>query len=91
MSFKSTSIIPEITNSIFSDRFQEIDKLFSKLTENKPVNIAPKYNILKKNNYIKLIISLQRWEKDELNINLSNKQLNIISLNKENKKKQKKI
>ncbi len=60
MSFKTLSIIPDLTNSIFSDRFNKIDKLFSNLTGNIPVSTITKYNIKKINNDFKLTISLPR-------------------------------
>ncbi len=87
MSYKKFSMIPDFSDSIFSDRFNKIDKLFSRLTGDIPVNSFPIYNIKKKNNKFKLMISLPGWKKDELEINLINEQLNIVgnNLKKENK------
>ncbi len=88
MSFKTISIIPDITDSIFSDRFNKIDKLFSNLTGNIPVNTTPKYNIKKTDNNFELTISLPGWKKKELEINVINNKLNIIGT-KEKKKEEK--
>ncbi len=88
MSFKKFSIIPDISECIFNNRFNKIDKLFSKLTGDIPLNSFPIYNIQKNGNNLKLMISLPGWKKNELEINLINKQLNIIGnkIKKENKK-----
>ncbi len=88
MSIKNFSMIPDFSDSLLSNRFNKIDKLFSKLTGNIPVNSFPKYNIIKKNNSFKLMISLPGWKENELEINKYNNQLNIIGnkIKKNNKK-----
>ncbi len=88
MPLKTLSIIPDLTDTIFSDRFNKIDKLFSHLTGNIPVNNIPKYNIKKINNDFELTISLPGWKKEELNVNVINNKLNITGIN-ENIKKEK--
>ncbi len=88
MYFKNFSIIPNLSDSVFSKKFNKINKFFNKITNNIPSNSFPLYNIKRKNNYLKLIISLPGWKKNELEINLINNQLNIIGnkIKKENKK-----
>ncbi len=83
MTFKSLSILPDITNSIFTDRFNKIDKLFSKLTGDIPVNTLPSYDVKKKNNTYNLIISLPGWSEKELEINTIKEQITIIGRKKE--------
>ncbi len=86
MKIKNFSIIPKI-NHIINNRFNKIDKMFNKLTKNISINSFPKYNIIKKNNNYKLIISLPGWKKKELEINKINGQINIIGnkIKKKNK------
>ncbi len=87
MSLKTLSIIPDLSDSFFSDRFNKIDRLFSKLTGNRPINKLPKYNIEKKNNNFYLTISLPGWKENEIEINYTNKNLNIIGKKEEKKNK----
>ncbi len=87
MSYKSLSIIRNFPEFIFSNRFNKIDKLFSKLTGDTPLHIFPVYNIKKIGNKIKLTISLPGWKEKELEINITKGQLNI----KGNKIKKKNI
>ncbi len=87
MNFKNLSMIPDFNDSLFSDRFNKIDKLFSKLTGNIPMNKFPNYNIKKIKNYFILMISLPGWKNNELEIYLINNQLNIKGTKiKKNKK-----
>ncbi len=87
MSFKTISIIPDLTDSIFSDRFNKIDKLFSHLTGNIPVNTTPKYNIKRTGNNFELTVSLPGWNKKELEINVTNNRLNIIGIKQKTEEK----
>lgn len=84
MVFKTLTLFPDFTDSYFSDRFNRIDKLFSQLTGNTPINnMTPNYNLRKidLNNY-ELIISLPGWQDEELEILLYKNQLNIIGKKK---------
>jgi len=45
MSVQQFSVFPSLTDSVFSDRFSRIDKLFSQLTGDKPVTSVPAYDL----------------------------------------------
>ncbi|WLI78885.1 Hsp20 family protein [Kosakonia sp. H02] len=69
MALKTLSALPGFSDSIFADRFNRIDSLFSQLTGNAPVAALPAYDLKKvdANNYL-LNVSVPGWKEDELEI-----------------------
>jgi len=47
MSVQPYSVFLLLTDSVFSDRFSRIDKLFSQLTGDNPVTSVPAYDLLR--------------------------------------------
>lgn len=79
MSYRSFSFLPNINqNSVFSNRFNQIDKMFSTLTGEKPLSETPPYNLVQidEKKYI-LILSIPGYEEKELEISIHNNQLII--------------
>jgi molecular chaperone IbpA len=78
MAYRSFSFIPAFDNNLLSDRFMQMDNLFSRLTGEKPLTDSPVYNLLQKNKeYYEMIISIPGYKQDELDISIINNQLNI--------------
>lgn len=86
MSYRSFSLIPALSNSILSDRFIQMDSLFSRLTGEKPVSENTSYNLVQTdNNKYELTISVPGYSQKELDISVLQNQLTIKSKKKENK------
>lgn len=69
MALRTLSAFPTLADSIFSDRFNRIDRLFSQLTGDTPVAASLSYDIKKSdaNNYT-ISVSVPGWKEDELEI-----------------------
>ncbi|CAL4326000.1 Small heat shock protein Ibp (plasmid) [Buchnera aphidicola (Thelaxes suberi)] len=80
MSYHSFSLEPKYENTMFSQRFKEIDKLFSTLSGKKIIaDSVPPYDILQlKENFYKLIISVPGYFEENLEISTQDDQLVII-------------
>ncbi|QCI19088.1 Hsp20 family protein [Buchnera aphidicola] len=95
MSYRSFSFLPNIHhNSVFSNRFNQIDKMFSTLTGEKPLSDTPLYNLIQINEKkYKLTLNVSGYEEKELDISIHNNQLIIQGKkekhNQENEKKYK--
>ena len=63
MALRTLSALPGFADSVFSDRFNRIDRLFSQLTGDTPVSALPAYDIKKvdANNY-QLSLSVPGWK-----------------------------
>ncbi|AWH90248.1 heat-shock protein [Buchnera aphidicola (Melanaphis sacchari)] len=79
MSYNPFSFLPSINNhSVFSDRFNQIDKMFSTLTGEKPLSENPLYNLSEVNeNQYELILSIPGYKEKELDISVHDNQLLI--------------
>lgn len=78
MSYRSFSFIPALSSRLLSDRFTQMDNLFSRLTGEKPVTEKTKYDLLQiDKNIYELTISVPGYSKEELNISVLNNQLTI--------------
>ena len=78
MSVKQFSVFPSLADSVFSDRFNRIDKLFSQLTGDNPVTSAPAYDLQRVgDNRYTLTVSVPGWKEDELEIELRGGQLSV--------------
>lgn len=86
MTYRSFSIIPELSSSLLSDRFTQMDNLFSRITGEKPLSNTPNYNLVQhdKNNY-ELSISVPGYFKEELDISVLNDSLVIYGKEKTEK------
>ncbi|MFS2222644.1 Hsp20 family protein [Pantoea sp. B65] len=85
MSIRNFSVFPALADSVFSDRFNRIDRLFSQLTGDAPVSVAPSYDIRRlDNNRYALTVSVPGWKEHELEIETTGGQL-VISGKKEEK------
>ncbi|WP_343182514.1 Hsp20 family protein [Buchnera aphidicola] len=88
MPYHSISFHPTLTNSLFSNRFNQIDKIFSTLTGEKPLSELPDYNLIKINEQTyQLTLTVPGYKENELDISITKNQL-IISgkCNYENQK-----
>lgn len=78
MSYRSFSLIPELSSNLLSDRFTQIDSLFSRLTGEKPLVDTSAYNLLQKDKeHYELIVSVPGYQQDELDVSVFNNQLTI--------------
>ncbi|MGP1925033.1 MAG: Hsp20 family protein [Arsenophonus sp. NEOnobi-MAG3] len=78
MAYRSFSLIPAFSNHLLSDRFTQIDKLFSRLTGENTLADTPAYNLLKKDKeHYEITVSIPGYTRDELDISLLNNQLTI--------------
>lgn len=88
MSYRSFSFLPNINqNNVFSNRINQIDKIFSTLTGEKPLSDTPLYNLSQINEHkYELILSIPGYREKELDISVHNTQL-IVQGKKQNKTK----
>lgn len=88
MSYRSLSFIPNFNDqNIFSNRFNQIDKMFSTLTGEKPISETPTYNLCQKNeNQYQLTLSIPGYKQEELDISVHNNQLSIQGKKEDEKK-----
>jgi len=69
MALRTLSALPVFADSIFSDRFNRIDRLFSQLTGDTPVSASPAYDLRKQDsNRYQLTVSVPGWKENELEI-----------------------
>lgn len=72
------SLIPALSNHLLSDRFMQMDNLFSRLTGEKPIADTPSYNLLQTDkDHYEMMVSVPGYTKDELDISVLNNQLTI--------------
>lgn len=57
MALRTLSVLPVFADSLFSGRFNRIEKLFSQLTGDTPVDATPAYDLKKSdaNNYTVIV------------------------------------
>ncbi|WWO95265.1 MAG: Hsp20 family protein [Candidatus Dasytiphilus stammeri] len=80
MTYRSAfSLIPGIiTDNLFSDRLDRMDRLFSRLTGDTPLSDSPCYNLIQiDDNHYSLTISVPGYKEKDLDITLQNGQLTI--------------
>ncbi|VYU80831.1 Hsp20 family protein [Metakosakonia massiliensis] len=85
MALRTLSAFPGIADSVFSDRFNRIDRLFSQLTGDAPVSSLPAYDIQKtdEHNFL-LTLSVPGWKEDELEIETVGGSLHVSGKQVEN-------
>ena len=78
MAFKTLSLFPDVTDSLFSDRFNRIDRLFSQLTGDAPLSTTPACDIkrLDESHYA-ITLSVPGWKESELEISATGGQLTV--------------
>lgn len=87
MIYRPLSIIPELTSNLFSDRFDRMDRLFSRLTGDEPLSDAPAYNLVQRDDtHYELTISVPGYQEDELEVSLQNNQLSVSGKQTETQK-----
>ncbi|MGY3094784.1 Hsp20 family protein [Pantoea agglomerans] len=78
MSVQQFSVFPSLSDSVFSDRFNRIDKLFSQLTGDSPVTSVPAYDLQRvEDNRYALTVSVPGWKEHELEIELRGGRLSV--------------
>ncbi|MGP1928696.1 MAG: Hsp20 family protein [Arsenophonus sp. NC-WZS1-MAG3] len=78
MAYRSFSLIPAFTNHLLSDRFTQIDNLFSRLTGENPLADTPAYNLLQKDKeHYEMTVSIPGYTQDELDISVLNNHLTL--------------
>ncbi|MGP1939622.1 MAG: Hsp20 family protein [Arsenophonus sp. ET-DL9-MAG3] len=78
MTYRSFSLIPAFSNHLLSDRFTQMDNLFSRLTGEKPIVDMPTYNLLQKyKDHYEMTVSVPGYIQDELDILVLNNKLTI--------------
>ncbi|MGP1958534.1 MAG: Hsp20 family protein [Arsenophonus sp. NC-CH8-MAG3] len=78
MAYRSFSLIPAFSNHLLSDRFAQIDNLFSRLTGENPLASTPAYNLLQKDKeHYEMTVSIPGYTQDELDISVLNNHLTI--------------
>jgi molecular chaperone IbpA len=78
MSYHSFSLVPGLYEDMFSNRFKQIDNMFSRLTGEKPISDIPNYDLIQKNetNY-QLTIDTAGYKEEDLDILVHNNKLTI--------------
>ncbi|CRK85490.1 Small heat shock protein IbpA [Candidatus Providencia siddallii] len=86
---KPFSFFPVISDNLFSNRFDQIDRLFSQLTGSKPISTSVQtYNLRQiDENYYELTVSVPGYLENELTVSLKSGCL-LIKGKKENKKQE---
>lgn len=79
MSYRTFSLIPEYNNNIFSERFDQIDKMFSTITGEKPISDIPSYNLIQMDeNLYQLEINIPGYQDKDLDISVHNNKISIV-------------
>jgi len=78
MSLRFFPVNTSSLDSIFSDRFSRIDRLFSQLTGDSPVSLAPPYNLRQTDEeHFELTVSVPGWKEHELEIEATGGRLTV--------------
>lgn len=78
MSLHQISVFPSLADSVLSDRFSRIDKLFSQLTGDSQVASVPAYDLQRLDDArYALTVSVPGWKEHELEIELSGGRLSV--------------
>lgn len=89
MTLRTFPVLHDLSDSLFADRFNRIDRLFSQLTGNTPLPAMPAYNIRRlADNRYELTLSVPGWKESELEIETVGGQLNISGKREEEEKEE---
>ena len=63
MTLRTFPVLNDLSDSLFADRFNRIDRLFSQLTGSTPLPSTPSYNIRRLgDNRYELTLSVPNWK-----------------------------
>lgn len=84
MASRTFPVFPLLSDALFSDRFNRIDRLFSQLTGDTPVAVTPPYNLkqLDDERYA-LTLSVPGWKESELEIEVAGGRLTVTGRKEE--------
>ncbi|RCL00064.1 MAG: molecular chaperone IbpA [Candidatus Tokpelaia sp. JSC188] len=78
MAYHSFSLVPMLGDNTLADRFTNMDRLFSRLTGEKPLSDIPAYNLVQKDkDCYELTVCVPGYAENELDISMLNNQLSI--------------
>lgn len=77
MTYRTFSLMPTLSTSLLTDRFTQMDNLFSRLTGEKPLSETPAYNLMKKGEQYELTVSVPGYLQEELDVSILNNQLTV--------------
>lgn len=78
MALRTLSALPGFNDSVFADRFNRIDRLFSQLTGDSPMTSLPAYDLRKVDaSHYLLEVSVPGWKEEELEIETVGGTLNV--------------
>ncbi|RPH31038.1 hypothetical protein EHN07_00575 [Buttiauxella warmboldiae] len=78
MSLRIFPVNTPFFDSVFSDRFSRIDRLFSQLTGDSPVSLTPPYNLRQTDEeHFELTVSVPGWKEHELEIEAAGGRLTV--------------
>lgn len=84
MALRTLSLFPDVSGSLFSDRFNRIDRLFSQLTGDSPLSATPSYDIrMLGDNRYGITLSVPGWKEDELEIKTAGGRLTVTGKREE--------
>ncbi|MGM7566147.1 Hsp20 family protein [Proteus mirabilis] len=83
---KPFSLFPTLSDNLLSNRFDQIDRLFSQLTGSKPISSSTQTYNLKQidDNHYELTVSVPGYQEDDLSVSLKGSRL-LIEGKKEEK------
>jgi molecular chaperone IbpA len=85
MILRNFPVIPSVADSLLSDRFGRIDRLFSQLTGDSPVSMTPPYDLKQLDNErYTLTVSVPGWQDKELEIEVSGGHLTVSGCREDN-------
>ncbi|MFS1538362.1 MAG: Hsp20 family protein [Candidatus Phlomobacter fragariae] len=78
MAYRSFSLIPMFSDNPLSDRFTQMDKLFIRITSEKPLSDVPAYNLYQKDKEnMEITVTVPGYQQHELDISVLNNKLTI--------------
>ena len=83
---RTLSLMPTFSDSLFSDRLNRIDNLFSKLTGDEPLSTLPSYDIVRMDEtHLDFVVGLPGWSIDDIEVLSQGGQLSISGKQREDK------
>ncbi|KFF70280.1 Hsp20 family protein [Pectobacterium brasiliense] len=78
MSLRNFPVSSSLIDSVLSDRFNRIDRLFSQLTGDTPVSLTPPYDLKQVDDeHYALTISVPGWKESDLEIEVAGGRLTV--------------
>ena len=83
---RTLSLMPTFSDSLFSDRLNRIDNLFSKLTGDEPLSALPSYDIVRMDEtHLDIVVGLPGWSIDDIEVLSQGGQLSISGKQREDR------